>query len=224
MIIIFGAKKGGVGKSTALLNFSIKASINGIDTVILDADGQCTAARFIQDRLENEDLPKVHISQGRENIAKQIQDLNNRYELVVVDLAGYDCPELRSSLIAHPDSILITVTQASQPDLDTLEDMAEIVESARVMNPELMSLILLNRCPTNFSNEGNEAAEFINDYPEFRLLKNRMCERKIYRDVFQNGLGVVEVEGEKAEKAKQEIEAIFDEIMDVAQEKMGDKK
>lgn len=209
MIILIGSQKGGCGKSTTAVNISAELAVNGEDVVLVDADRQSTSANWGMDRLEKEELPKVHVIQKYENIRDTLIDLNNRYGYVIADAAGRDSRELRTGMTAA--NILIVPFRPSQPDLDTLPKMQEVIVQAKDLNPDLKVYGLITMAPTNpIVHESKEAEEYLKDYPEITLLKTLIRDRKIYRDAMSEGLGVVEMSNPKA---KHEIKTLLKEIL-----------
>jgi len=209
MIILIGSQKGGCGKSTTAINICSELAVNGHDIVLVDADRQCTSANWAMDRAENESLATVHCVQKYENIRETLLDLDKRYEFVIVDAAGRDSRELRTGMTAA--NILIVPFRPSQPDLDTLPKMQEIITQAKDLNPKLTVVGLLTMTPTNpIVNEDKEAREYLQDYPEINLLNSIICDRKAYRDAMSDGLGVVEMGNPKA---KAEIQTLVKEIL-----------
>lgn len=208
MIVLIGSQKGGCGKSTTAVNISAKLAKLKKDVVLVDSDKQCTAANWASDRLEQSNYPKVHCIQKYENIRDTLLDLDKRYEYVIVDAAGRDSRELRTGMIAA--HILIIPFRPSQPDLDTLPKMKEIILQAKDLNPSLSIYGLITMAPTNpIINETIEAQTYLKDYPEIQLLKSIIRDRKVYRDAMSDGLGVVEKDNLKA---KEEIDLIVKEI------------
>jgi len=208
MIILIGSQKGGCGKSTTAVNICAALSCNGHDVVLVDADRQSTAANWAMDRADNDQLSVVHCVQKYENIRETLLDLDKRYEFVVVDAAGRDSRELRTGMTAA--HILLVPFRPSQPDLDTLPKLSEIIMQARDLNPELKVLGLLTMAPTNpVVNEAAQAREYLADYPEINLLQTVVRDRKIYRDAMSDGLGVVEMDNEKATA---EISSLVEEM------------
>lgn len=209
MIILIGSQKGGCGKSTLAVNISAELARKGCDIVLADADRQCTASNWAMDRTDNRKLPKVHCIQKYENIRDTLIDLNERYEHVVVDAAGRDSRELRTGMVAA--DILIIPFRPSQPDLDTLPKMQEIITQAKDLNPNLKIYAVLTMAPSNpLVNEANEAKEYLEDYPEIELLRTIIRDRKVYRDAMSEGLGVVEMDNPKA---KGEIQVLINEVL-----------
>ena len=208
MIILIGSQKGGCGKSTTAVNICADLAEKGKDVVLVDADRQCTAANWALDRSSNDNLAIVHCVQKYENIRDTLIDLDKRYEYVVVDAAGRDSRELRTGMTAA--HILLVPFRPSQPDLDTLPNLREIIVTAKDLNPELVVYGLITMAPTNpVINETEEAKEYLQDYPEINLLHTIIRDRKVYRDAMSDGLGVVEMTNPKA---TEEIQGLIKEV------------
>jgi chromosome partitioning protein len=177
--------------------------------VLVDADRQATAANWAMDRAETPALAKVHCVQKYENIRDTLLDLNQRYGYVVADAAGRDSRELRTGMTAA--HILIVPFRPSQPDLDTLPNMQDIIIGAKDINPNLKVYGLITMAPTNpIIHEEADARACLDDYPEIHLLTTLIRDRKVYRDAMSDGLGVVEMENPKA---KAEIKSLVGEVL-----------
>lgn len=211
MIVLIGSQKGGCGKSTTAINICAWLAKNGHDVVLVDADRQSTAANWAMDRANNEKLPTVHCVQKYENIRDTLLDLDKRYGYVVVDAAGRDSRELRTGMIAA--HVLIVPFRPSQPDLDTLPKMQEVIIQAKDLNPDLEIHGILTMAPTNpVVNETAEACDYLKDYPEIKLLDKAIIrDRKVYRDAMSEGMGVIEMNNPKA---ADEIESLMREVFD----------
>lgn len=214
MILLVGGRKGGSGKSTIAMNICAALAQSGKDVMLVDADKQASSARWTLERSTNQPTKSViHCVQKYDEIHKTLIDLGKRYEHVVVDAAGRDSPELRSSMVvAH--TLLIPV-RPSQLDLNTIPDMQKIINDSKIINPNLRVLAVLSMSPTNpIIQETNEAKDFFSEFPDIQLLKTVIRDRKIYRDSISEGLGVVEMEGisESIRKAKIEITNLVEEI------------
>lgn len=208
MILLIGSQKGGCGKSTTAINICTYLATTGRDVVLVDSDRQCTAANWAMDRVTNVDLPTVHCVQKYENIRDTLLDLNKRYEFVIVDAAGRDSRELRTGMTAA--NVLLVPFRPSQPDLDTLPNLKEVIIQARDLNPELIVYGLLTMAPTNPTiHEVDEAKSYLLDYPEINVLNTIIRDRKVYRDAMSEGLGVVEMNNQKA---IDEIHSLIKEI------------
>lgn len=209
MIILIGSQKGGCGKSTTAVNICADLANQGHDVVLVDADRQCTSANWAMDRAANTALAKVHCVQKYENIRDTLLDLDKRYGFVIVDAAGRDSRELRTGMTAA--HVLVVPFRPSQPDLDTLPKMQEIIVQAKDINPNLAVFGLFTMAPTNPAiNEETDARTCLNDYPIIKLLTTLLHDRKCYRDAMSDGLGVVEMDNPKA---KDEIKKLVAEIL-----------
>lgn len=198
MIVLIGSQKGGCGKSTTAVNICALLAKNRHDVVLVDADRQCTAANWAMDRADNKELPTVHCVQKYENTRDTLLDLDKRYEYVIVDAAGRDSRELRTGMTAA--HILIVPFRPSQADLDTLPKMQDVIIQAKDLNPNLIVHGVLTMAPTNpVVNEVAEACEYLQDYPEIKLLDKAIIrDRKVYRDAMSEGMGVIEMSNPKA--------------------------
>ena len=209
MILLVGGQKGGAGKTTVATNVACYLKYLGKDVILVDSDKQNSTTSWIQYRLENEEklfnIPSVKVA---DNIAQAIRDLNTKYDYIVIDCAGRDSKEQRTGMLIA-DTLLIPV-RPSQYDLDTLENVAQIVEDAKTINENLKSFVMFSMCPTHhLIDERNQAQKYLKEFPEFSLLEAYTSDRKVYRDTAYLGKGVIEVNNEKAAK---EIKKIVEEI------------
>jgi chromosome partitioning protein len=210
MKILVGSEKGGCGKSTTAVNICAELTMLKKDVIIVDADRQSTSSNWINDRSET-NLNTVHCAQKHDNIRETINDFDKRYDYVVIDAAGRDSKELRTGMTAT--DILVIPFRPSQPDLDTLPKMQELISLARDFNKNLKAYGLLTMVPTNpVIKERKEAEEYLESLSgeKIQLLETVLCDRKIYRDSMSNGHGVVELDNQKAKK---EIKNLVQELI-----------
>ena len=208
MIILIGSQKGGPGKTTVAVNLAVEFARQGKDVVLVDADSQRSAARWHADREEQGHTPRIACVEKLGSIHLTLQDLANRYDTVIVDVAGKDSQEMRTAMTAADQ--LVVVVRPSQFDLDTLEHMSGVIQQAKDFNPDLQVRGLIAQAPSNvYNSERTDAGEYLADYPLISALKTVIYERKAYRDVVGEGLGVVEWNNSKA---KAEIQALAQEL------------
>jgi chromosome partitioning protein len=209
MIIMLCSQKGGSGKSTVAVNLASFLAKMKKDCVLVDSDMQKTASTWAMDREADESLPKVYSIQKQDNIRGTLLDMARRYEYVVVDSPGRDCREMRTGITAA--DLLIVPLKCSQPDLDTLPTMKQIIEEAKDFNPKVQVKTLLTMVSTNpLVTEKEESTKYLKNYPELPLLLSVIHERKVYRDCMSQGKGVHELNNEKA---TQEIKQLIKEIL-----------
>ena len=202
MVIVIGSQKGGVGKSTIAVNLCTVLAHQGKDVILVDSDRQSSSSNWAEDRSENPNLPQVNFVQKYDNLRATLKDLNTRYEYVIVDAAGRDSKELRTSLVVA--NILLMPVRPSQFDLDTVPTMQEMVaEVKEELNPDLKFKAVLSMVSTNpVIHEADEAEKYLLDCNDIELLKVTISERKVYRDSIYagRGMGVIEMDNAKAKK------------------------
>lgn len=206
MILLIGSQKGGPGKTTVSINLAVEFARQGKDVCLVDADPQRSAARWHADREEQNREPAIACIEKLGSIHQTLLDLDGRYDIVVVDVAGKDSKEMRTGMTAAHK--LVVVVRPSQLDLDTLGHMTEVIEQALDLNAELDVRGLISQAPSNPAiTERTDAGEYLSDFPVIRPLSTVIHERKAYRDTIGEGLGVVEWTNAKAKAEIQELAA-----------------
>jgi len=189
--ILIGSLKGGTGKSTISASLAAYFAGRGVDTMLLDADPQCTASRFIERRNDACITPTIHSANASGNIFATVRDLEARYDLVIADSGGYSGRELITGAAAV-DLLLIPI-RASQVDLETLPEMIEdVITPAKDRNPDLRVLVVISQGPTNpMINETQMAKAALSELG-LDLASVVIRERKAYRDLILAGNGATE--------------------------------
>ncbi|MBV8042566.1 AAA family ATPase [Pluralibacter sp.] len=210
MITVIGGNKGGSGKTTTAVNLAIGLALRGKDVCLVNGDLQRTAAKHLAEREASEVKPAITLIEKFDNLSQTLRALDEKYEHVIVDVAGRNSREfITSGVVAHQ---IIAPLQCSQPDLDTLIELQQQVESMRDLNPELKVFCLQSMATTNPVLRGNERKEFIDyldEFPSIQTLESVICFRKVYRDCMSSGLGVLETDNAAA---KTEMEKLMEEV------------
>jgi len=210
MITVIGGNKGGSGKTTTAVNLAIGLALRGKDVCLVNGDLQRTAAKHLAEREASEVKPAITLIEKFDNLSQTLRALDEKYEHVIVDVAGRNSREfITSGVVAHQ---IIAPLQCSQPDLDTLIELQQQVESMRDLNPELKVFCLQSMATTNPVLRGNERKEFIDyldEFPSIQTLESVICFRKVYRDCMSSGLGVLETDNTAA---KSEMERLMEEV------------
>lgn len=207
MIVVLGNQKGGVGKSTLTVNLAVAWQNVGLSVVVIEADPSIhTASRWAEDR-EVEGYGSVLVLKKTGQLKKALLDLDEKYDVVVVDSAGKDSPEMRSALLAA--NVVLIPTPMSQTDIDSVIDMKrDIIDVAAEYNPSLVPAIVLSRVTTHpWSTEAEDAREVLQK--KFPVIVPAVIhDRKAYRASLNDGLSVLESTDRKA----------AGEIMDLAEQ------
>lgn len=202
-IITIASRKGGVGKTTIAINMVVALSNKG-KTLLIDADEQQSAIKWNNHRKEKIDAIAVH-----QNLIAELEKLDSQYQYILIDVAGRDSEIFREALLVSDK--LIVPTQASLLDLDVIPYLNDKVKTAKKTNPNLASMVVINRASTNAkSSETEQAREFIADFDQFRLLQTTLHERKQYRDAILESKSVLEM---AASKAKDELNQFLIEVL-----------
>jgi chromosome partitioning protein len=214
MIVLVGAEKGGVGKSTIASNLAVHLAQQGVDVVVVDTDAQATCAKFVDRRNEAGILPAVACVQKMGDVATTLRDLAKRYQVIVVDAGGRDSREMRTAMAVA--NLLLVPTKASQADLETLPKVNELVSLARGLNPDLKAVAVLSMAPSNpVIREVEEARQLLADFDQLELADTVIRDRKVYRDALLAGKGVVELDNSQA---RAEVQLLAQEFFDLSPE------
>ena len=213
MIVLVGAEKGGVGKSTIASNLAVYLAREGVDVVILDTDPQATCAKWADRRNAAEAVPAVQCIQRQGDVAMALRDLSKRFAVTIVDAGGRDSRELRAAVSVA--NLLLTPIRASQADLETLPKLNELVGLARGLNPTLEAYAILSMAPSNpMIHEVDDARELLAEFDQIKLADTVIRDRKVFRDALLAGLGVVEMDNSQARAEIQLLAQEFFEMLE----------
>jgi chromosome partitioning protein len=211
MVILIGGEKGGTGKSTLTINLAVMHSLKKKDVLIVDADKQGTTSLWASARDENGITPRIScVQKFGKNIHTEVAALSEKYETIFIDAGGRDSVELRASLLVA--DIFLTPIRASQSDAWTLDHLESLILDAKLINPDLKSLIVVNQAPTNPSiSEVAEINDFLSEFESFNEAKSIVRDRIIFRHSFKESLGCIEYKPAD-KKAIAELNGLYKEV------------
>lgn len=210
MIATIGSLKGGVGKSTVTVNIAVELTRLGKNVMVVDADPIGTTSNWISDREQRspDQAPIIGI-QKQGNVRATLQDLAKSYDVVLVDVGGYDSQEMRTA--ATTSDLLIVPMKPSSVDLDVLPKFVALLEQFKDFNPELSIGGMFTQAPTHpASRKVTDSKEILTDYPEIAMFDTTFFQRSAYMDVMPLGRGVVEWSDSKA---KAEVQVFVQELI-----------
>ncbi len=212
MIISIVNEKGGSGKSTLAINLATEFKRINKDIILIDADPQRSIEHFLNFRDEKLELPFNSLSKLGETLAKEVKNLQEKYEIVIIDTGGRDSKEMRQALIIS--SIVIIPIVPSALDISVFEKMINIIEEAKIINESLIPLIVISRAsPNPFLNKKiSQLKEYLvkKNLKDFILSQNIIFEREAFRNTIFNGKGITEIDGDN--KAKKDFLNFFEEL------------
>lgn len=211
MIVLFGGEKGGTGKTTMALNMAVARAMQGREVLLIDADKQGSASQWAAVRAQERFTPAITcVSIYGKQLSEQVRSLMTKYQDIVIDAGGADSVELRAAMLVS--DAIVTPANPSQFDVFTLSKMDKLVEEARAFNERLSAGILTNRAPTNPNmTDAQEMAEFVEELPNYGLLKTVVKDRKAYRLCARDGMGALEYQ-RGDEKAIAEMNQLAGEV------------
>lgn len=196
MIIVVGNQKGGVGKSTLTVNLAVAWQQAGKSVVIVEADPSVFTVSTWADDREEAGLPPILTVKKTGKLKEALRNLDQQYEVVLVDLPGKDSPEMRSGLLAA--DLFLIPSQPTQADIDATINLAPIVEAVSEYNEEMKTAVVINRLTTHVrSTELAEATEALGQVFE-TILPNAVHDRKAFRSSLSEGKSVLEGTDPKA--------------------------
>ena len=205
MAVIFNIanRKGGVGKTTLATNLAVALSNKG-KMLLVDADEQRSAHQWNEHRQNKLDAITVH-----EKLLDTLEPLNEKYDFILIDVAGRDSEIFREALLVS-DKIIVP-TQASLLDLEVIPYIADKIKEAQEKNPLLKASVVINKASANpKNNEVAQAKEYLADYPIFKLVKTVIHDRKQFRDAIIESRSVSEM---GSSKAKDELNEFLIEVL-----------
>lgn len=213
MVVLIGGEKGGTGKTTLATNLAALRSNEGRDVLLVDTDKQGSASDWAAVREEVEGVPRISCVQvfGKQ-VTNQVQDLDARYDDLIVDAGGRDSVELRSAMVVT-DRFYVPL-QASQFDVWTIERMEELVEQAQAINPSLQARVFINRAsPHPQVREAEEAEEILDEFEHLIFSKVVIHDRIAFRRAASGGIAVTETDAPDP-KACREVQDLYDAIFE----------
>lgn len=215
MIVLIGGEKGGSGKSCLAQNLAVYlVAYPKMDVLLLDADPQETTTDWVHQRNKNPALVKIHSVEASGNIRDTLQDLETRYDAVVVDAGGQDSEALRSAMTVA--RLMLIPFRPKRRDLKTLPHMDRLLKLAKAINPDLIARAVITQCPALPSQaqrilDAKEACRSFGIAP----LVSIIYARNIYDDADEGGLSVLDNEHDP--KAQAEMTAMAEELLGTVQ-------
>jgi len=219
VIVTIGGEKGGVGKTTLAVHLAYMRTRAGADPVLVDADPQGSATNFCAARDDRSAEPRIQsVQKLGKGLAHEVRALAGRYGDIIIDTGGRDSAELRLALLVS-DLVVVPINPSAY-NWWTLEKIDALVGEARLSNPDLRAVVLLNRLPGLPSlrqRKVRTAAERLHGagFQNLSVLEAVLVERTAVQDNEEFGLTAFEpsvVRDKVDQLASEELAAVYREI------------
>lgn len=220
-IITIASTKGGVGKSTFILNLATVMINKGKKVAILDADSQSTISKWnkVREYMINEGdklTPMFVVSARGEALLEIANDKRNQGYFVLIDSPGVDDTNMRAALLRS--DFVITTCPPSPVDLWEVDSLLTILKQLQgAQNRRLPLMLVFTKVPTRHSGLAiNDALKFFeqNNISPTYILKSIIKERVIFKHSIRDGRGAIEY-SPPDQKAADEIIGCYEEIIDL---------
>lgn len=207
-VIGVGGEKGGAGKTTLATNIAALAAQRGLRVGLLDSDAEKPDAYgWHLRRSQLAVLPQLMCKRAGGDIDDAIIAMREATDLLVIDTAGIDSPELRYA-VAYAD-VFFAPFNPSRFDWDTCQKVGSIVALARPFNPGLRAHSVLAGVSNHRNSRSTQRARAaLSKSSVLPCLDAAMHMLEVWRDCADSGRGVCDTE---VAKARADIEAITDE-------------
>jgi chromosome partitioning protein len=210
MIITICCEKGGVGKSSLAQALSVYLKLKNKDILLVDADPQRTSSEWAEERGEQSSLI-IPCIEKTGNISGALQELKHKYKIIVIDCGGADSRAMRSSLSVS--NIALLPFRPKRRDLRTALKMADIIDTVKALNPQMIVRSVLTQAPTLPSQlkrieSARELLKSLELNPLMYFSRNLNC----WDDAEENGLSVLEYSEDK--KGADDAVGIFNELFE----------
>lgn len=212
-IITVCNQKGGVGKTTLVMQLASAFSRRGKKVLVVDADPQATATRWAASAEDATSFPAsvIGLSAAHDKVHREVKKFINDYDLIFIDCPpAADSPIPQSALLIS--DLAIVPLSASPLDMWASVGIRKIIENVAEINESLEARLVVNQCQPH-TTLAREALEIL---PEFgiKLFDNFVRQRTVYRQCAVFGQSVHDF-GSRAQGAINEIEGLADEINEI---------
>ena len=189
-VVAVANSKGGVGKSTLATNLAVEAARRGLDALLVDTDPQASSTVFAATRDESRPAFRV-IQMSQPILHREIPQLSEPYDLVIIDTGARETKTFRSALAAA-EVVLVPVTPSAY-DIWASEDVFTVIDELSATRDLAVRVVLNQVVPrTRVAQEALAALEELTEDQGAVLLTTRIHSRVAWKMASGKGLAVTE--------------------------------
>jgi chromosome partitioning protein len=213
MVISFISYKGGVGKTTLSENVAVCFAHAGRSVCIVDADDSANTISWAKRRTE--DLPSIDVyrENNKEEIALRIKELNEQYDLVVIDSPPSQVP-ISDMIVLMSNLVIVPLLPKGEQETNTINQFVRKIKSLEAAKEKLIPVFfVINEFDGRTTLHRNFEASMKNTFGD-RVLNSKLHNRIAYAEVTHEGKGVFEYSDPKA---REEITTLVNELVKTIQ-------
>lgn len=212
-VIAVANQKGGAGKSTLATNLAVMFSSDGKKVLLVDADTQQnTSLRWHADRAQYEDnVTSLDVcGLTARNLMPSTTSFRKQYDVIVIDGGARITAEAHAA-VGAADYLLIPVKPV-KADVDSTATFLEVVAQSMEIRDDLTAGIVINEVNERTSLAKMMIEELKSFEESFGIFEQRLGSYQAFRDAISSGLAVTELTERTAEKAANQIKALYAEL------------
>jgi chromosome partitioning protein len=214
MIITVGAEKGGVGKTRLSTHIAAMAACSDVDVVLLDTDKQGSAISWAGIRADQQVEPTFPVLALPPNPGKEVANLSEKYELVVVDIGAQNYKTMLECVLLS-DIVLVPCGPDQQEIESTLKVFGALNDlGLRHQSGKIPAHVVITRCsPIEAAKSTRDMREFLKS-EGISVFDAQLAHRESWKATGKTGRSVLELKGKDwSSKAAAEMQAVYDEIL-----------
>lgn len=223
MIIAITSLKGGVGKSTLTFNLAALMARDGAKVAIIDTDTNQTCTHWYGYRLDQieagRQLPVVDVYAGLgPALRASLANCKGKYDFILMD--GMPSLDGSTNLILRAADFVLIPIIPSGPDTVALARFEDRYKEACLdradVYPRGIPVGVIMNLVDSRSLLVREMRKLLAEH-ELNCFRSEIAARNIYRESFNEGLGIGDILNTKGQvanpKAVKELEAVYDELI-----------
>lgn len=212
MIISTVSLKGGVGKTTTIINLAVAFANIGLKVTLIDSDANGNSVFWSGLRAENLSPITTVALNSPQVLQKNVKQLYEDCDVLMID-GTPALSELTSTIILLSDLVIVPI-MSSPLDIWATNLFLDKFRQATSLKTDIKGYFLMNRFDSR-KNISHDALEVIKDF-DIPLFTTKLHNRVAYEESIAEGKGVLE-HGDP--KAKAEVTSLMKEIRKVLKAK-----